>query len=95
VNVGDFEVRITVKEIRDSGVCPAGHKIGEVFSVGEGKLCVWEEHAIFPFAAALRFGGEIPWGEDTGSIEIACPDPDNTVVFELERGEPKQRKFFG
>jgi len=91
--VGDFEVKITVKEIRGGGVCPASHKIGEVFRVGEGKLRVWAEHTILPFATALRFGGEIPWGEDKRSIEIACPDPDNTVIFELKRGEPKKGNF--
>jgi len=55
--VGDFEVRITVKEIRGSGVCPAGHKIGE-------------------------------------AVDVACPDPGNTVILKLERGEPKKGKFF-
>ncbi|MFQ5869525.1 MAG: TIGR04076 family protein [Candidatus Zixiibacteriota bacterium] len=92
--MGDFEVRITIKEIRGSGVCPAGHKIGEVFRVGEGKLCVWAEHTILPFATALRLGGEIPWGDNKDFIEVACPDADNTVIFELKRGKAKRRKFF-
>jgi len=82
----DYFVDAEVKEIRGRGTCPSGHKIGEVFHIGDGKLCPWATHTIMPFAAALRFGGEIHWrDEDKDKIEISCPDPDNVVVFRLTR----------
>jgi uncharacterized repeat protein (TIGR04076 family) len=82
----DYIVDITVQEIRGKGICPNGHKVGEVFHIGDGKLCPWATHTIMPFATALRFGGEVPWRDtNRDRIEIACPDPDNIVVYKLSR----------
>ncbi|MCP4580295.1 MAG: TIGR04076 family protein [candidate division Zixibacteria bacterium] len=82
----DYIIDIEIKEIRGQGTCPSGHKIGEVFHMGDGKLCPWATHTIMPFATALRFGGEVPWRDkDKDKIEISCPDPDNVVVFRLSR----------
>jgi uncharacterized repeat protein (TIGR04076 family) len=31
------------------------------------------------------FGGSFPWEKDPDVTTVACPDPDNPVVFELRR----------
>ena len=85
----DYFVHITVKEIRGKGICPHGHKVNEKHRIGDGKLCPWATHTLMPFATALRFGGEVPWREiNKDEVEVACPDPDNVVVFKLTR-QPK------
>ncbi len=82
----DFEVDITVQEIRGDGICPLGHRVGDVFHIGDAKLCPWAGHTLMPFATALRFGGEIPWkSANKDEIDIGCPDPNNVVVFRLTR----------
>jgi len=30
-------------------------------------------------------GGSFPWAQDPNKATIACPDPENAVVFELRR----------
>jgi uncharacterized repeat protein (TIGR04076 family) len=82
----DYIVSIKVKEIRGRGICPHGHQVGETFRIGDARLCPWAAHTLMPFAAAFRFGGEVPWRDtDRDRIDIACPDPDNVVVFRLTR----------
>ena len=82
----DYIVDITVQELRGKGICPRGHEVDDVFRIGDGKLCPWACHTLLPFAAALRFGGEIPWRDaNKDELEISCPDPDNVVVFKLTR----------
>ena len=68
------------------GRCSYGHLVGDSFEIGEvcpAGLCAWAFNSLFPFATVLRFGGSLPW-EDAGRACVSCPDPDNTVVFELE-----------
>jgi len=38
-----------------------------------------------PHAEPLEFGGSFPWGDSPDKVRVACPDPDNPVVFELRR----------
>lgn len=82
----DYDVDITVTEIRGKGECHHNHKVGDILHIGDGQLCPWAAAALFPFATALRFGGTIPWREkDNDTVDICCPDPDNPVVFKLTR----------
>jgi uncharacterized repeat protein (TIGR04076 family) len=48
-------------------------------------MCPWAFYAVFPFAETLEFGGAFPWEKDHDRCTVACPDPDNPVVFELRR----------
>ena len=48
-------------------------------------MCSWAFYALYPFAQVLQFGGSFPWEPDAGVSRVACPDPDNPVVFELRR----------
>lgn len=77
---------VEVRGRHGPGRCSYGHSQGEVFEVGEvcPSMCTWAFNALFPFATVLRFGGSLPWEKDPKRAMVSCPDPDNTVVFELE-----------
>lgn len=79
---------IIAKVISQKGYCEAGHKVGDEFIIGQTtpcKMCSWAFYTIFPFAEVLQFGGAFPWEQDSDRATVACPDPDNPVVFELIR----------
>ena len=74
--------------ISQKGTCAAGHKVGDQFVIGEKTppgLCSWAFNSLFPFAEVLQFGGAFPWEKDPDKASLACPDPENQVVFELRR----------
>ncbi|MFC1940459.1 TIGR04076 family protein [Chloroflexota bacterium] len=79
---------VTAKVISQEGTCAAGHKVGDKFVIGQQtppKLCSWAFYSLFPFAEVLQFGGSFPWENDRNKTTVACPDPENPVVFELRR----------
>lgn len=68
------------------GTCSYGHRVGAEWELGEScppGLCAWAFNSLYPFATVLRFGGTLPWEPDLARARVSCPDPDNTVVFEL------------
>lgn len=72
------------------GTCSAGHRLGDEFVIGQetpSGMCSWAFCALFPFASALQSGGSFPWEKDKDKALVACPDPDNPVVFELRRAD--------
>jgi len=74
--------------VSNKGTCSAGHKAGDKFLIGQTTppgLCSWAFNALFPFAEVLEFGGSFPWENDKNKARVACPDPDNPVIFELRR----------
>jgi uncharacterized repeat protein (TIGR04076 family) len=76
---------IIARVISQKGTCEAGHKVGDEFVIGQSTpagMCAWAFYTLFPFAEVLQFGGSFPW-EKPGKTVIACPDPTNSVVFEL------------
>jgi uncharacterized repeat protein (TIGR04076 family) len=80
------EVKVEVVEIKGSGKCPMGIKVGDTFEFGAfppAGLCVWATYVIFPFVTAPRFGGEFE--EEEGVVHCCCIDPKNPVVFRLSR----------
>jgi uncharacterized repeat protein (TIGR04076 family) len=83
--------QIIAKVISQKGTCEAGHKAGDEFVIGQRTplgMCSWAFHTLFPFAEVLQFGGSFPWEKDPDKATVACPDPDNPVVFELRRESP-------
>jgi len=77
---------VVAEVLSQEGTCVARHSIGDKFTIGQStspKLCSWAFHSIFPFAEVLQFGGSFPWEKDNNKATVACPDPDNPVVFEL------------
>jgi uncharacterized repeat protein (TIGR04076 family) len=86
------KIKVRITEILGKGKCPLGHEVGEEFSLPEdaGRLCQAALHVIHPYARVLQFGGDFPWEirkDNSGRARICCPDPDNPVVFVLERVE--------
>ena len=82
---------VRAKVISQKGTCSAQHKVGDEFVIGQHTppgLCSWAFYCLFPFAQVLQFGGSFPWEEDASKATVACPDPVNTVVFELRRVVP-------
>lgn len=70
------------------GSCEAGHRTGDVFSIGQttpAGMCSWAFYTLYPFAQVLQFGGSFPWESDADVARVACPDSENPVVFELRR----------
>lgn len=87
-------MKLTAKVISQKGVCVCGHNVGDEFILGDttpAGLCSWAFNAIFPFANVLQFGGSFPWEKERNKALIACPDPENPVVFEV-RSEPQEQE---
>jgi len=82
-------VRVEVVEIKGSGKCPLGIKVGDIYEFGAfppSDFCVWATYVIFPFVTALRFGGDFKeFEEEEGVVHCCCVDPNNPVVFRLSR----------
>jgi len=79
---------VVAKVISQKGAYEAGHKVGDTFVIGQQtppNLCSWAFQSLFPFAEVLQFGGSFPWESDRNKTTVACPDPENPVVFELRR----------
>ncbi|MFC2122736.1 TIGR04076 family protein [Bacteroidota bacterium] len=79
---------VIARVVSQKGTCEAGHKVGDEFIVGEillSGMCSWAFCSLFPFATVLKFGGSLPWESDPDVTTVACPDPENPVVFELRR----------
>jgi uncharacterized repeat protein (TIGR04076 family) len=79
---------VIAKVISQTGTCEAQHKVGDEFVIGQKtppNLCSWAFYSLFPFAQVLQFGGVFPWEQDSNKTTVACPDPENPVVFELRR----------
>jgi len=79
---------VIAEVISQKGTCVAGHKVGDKFIIGQrtpSDLCSWAFYSLFPFAEVLQFGGSFPWENERNKATVACPDPENPVVFELRR----------
>lgn len=77
---------IIARVISQKGTCAAGHRAGDEFVVWQKTspgLCSWAFCSLFPFAEVLQFGGSFPWEQEANRARVACPDPENPVVFEL------------
>lgn len=84
-----YNVRVTV--ISQKGHCDLGHKVGDQWVI-DGKtlkttegLCLFAYQSFQSMLVALMFGGVFPWEKDTDTVSAVCPDPNNSVVFELRR----------
>ncbi len=85
--------KVIARVISQKGTCEAGHKVGDEFIIEEKtppNLCSWAFYTLFPFAQVLHFGGSFPWEKDPDKATVACPDPTNSVVFELRRLAAKE-----
>ena len=80
--------QVIARVISQKGSCVACHHLGQEIILEDTTskdMCSWAFHGIFPFYCVLKYGGSFPWEKDHNICTIACPDPDNPVVFELRR----------
>lgn len=76
-----MQVRITVKSCR--GHCSQGHRLGDSWLLADRTtegICLSAFCSLLPWIQMLRFDGRPSW-----DVDVACPDPDNPVVFRLEK----------
>ena len=79
---------VAVKVVSQKGTCAAQHKVGDEWVIGSktpGGICLGAFNVLLPSARVLTFGGVFPWETDPDVTTVACPDPENPVVFELRR----------
>jgi len=81
-----YHIIIGVQSIR--GKCLYQHQPGdEILYDGatfHGKLCDSACAFMMPTIYAMRYGAEFPWMHND-IVAMACPDPENRVVFLLKR----------
>jgi uncharacterized repeat protein (TIGR04076 family) len=81
-----YDVQIMV--ISQKGLCGAGHKVGDKWIIGSttpAGICSITYNVLYPNIRTFKFGGVLPWEKNPDVCTMACPDPDNPVVFELKR----------
>jgi uncharacterized repeat protein (TIGR04076 family) len=79
---------VAVKVISQKGTCEHGHKVGDEWVIKDTTpqgICLGAFNVIYPDAWVLKFGGSFPWASEPDVTTVACPDPENPVVFELRR----------
>jgi uncharacterized repeat protein (TIGR04076 family) len=91
VRVNVSTVEVTVKSMKRKYVF--GHKVGDkiVFdgrSV-KGEVCYSALMVLLPKVFAMRYDASFPWAQDKDVIFNACPDSENSVVFEIRRIQRK------
>lgn len=77
---------VRVEVVKQEGRCKAGHRVGDQWVCGERTvdgICALAYASMYPMLWALSACGRFSWASADGSIEIACPDGDNPVVFSL------------
>lgn len=83
-----YKVVATIIEIRGDGVCSYGHKVGDSFEFTQytpAGLCQFACDSLRSAVAALLYGGQFPWMQNSDVSTWACPDPERPVIFELKR----------
>ena len=88
-----YKMIARVAELRaQPGKSPCSlYKVGDEFDLTipaeKEKVCRWACNSLMPFLTVLEFGGTLPWEPDPDRAYVACPDPHNVVVFELQRAD--------
>ena len=78
---------VLVEVISQQGVCVTGHRTGDKWVIQNKTvdgLCAAAFVGMYGCLFALNNGALLSWANTDGtSVEIACPDRDNPVVFQL------------
>jgi uncharacterized repeat protein (TIGR04076 family) len=82
-----YDVVATV--ISQKGLCHAGYKVGDQIHFGQNSIsgapiCYSALDCLLSTVILLRNGATYPWSPE-GIVQLACPDAENPVVFELKR----------
>jgi uncharacterized repeat protein (TIGR04076 family) len=90
-----YKIKIKLVDIRGTGVCSQGLRVGDTFELNENgqpmpaNFCAWAFMLLWPFITTLMYGGTLPWEKDPDKAYVSCPDPESTVIFEITRKEEK------
>jgi uncharacterized repeat protein (TIGR04076 family) len=85
---------IEVELIKGTGVCAAGHKVGDIWVFSgdteqiscEKGICIHALASMLPKIIAMRYGAQFPWLKENHDVAIhMCPDAANPHVFEIRR----------
>ncbi len=90
-----FDLRIVVDRVEGRPVCGLGPgdwalvtESSRLSLPADGHMCIYALGALLPLLPALqRRTTSGDWIED--GLEVACPDPQERVVFRIERGQPR------
>ncbi|MGQ4912325.1 MAG: TIGR04076 family protein [Candidatus Thorarchaeota archaeon] len=97
--VGQAPRKVVARVISQKGFCAIGHKVGDVIEFDHfgvnGDICINALFTMLPVVYAMMHNSYFPWAEDQCKELHACPDPNNPVVFELDRSELMERKASG
>ncbi|MHA1769909.1 MAG: TIGR04076 family protein [Candidatus Thorarchaeota archaeon] len=97
--VGQAPRKVVARVINQKGYCAIGHKVGDVIEFDhfgvKGDICINALFTMLPVVYAMMHNSYFPWAEDQCKELHACPDPNNPVVFELDRSELMELKASG
>lgn len=84
---GRPNIKITMVDKKESGLCHYGHKIGDEFDFDKdrNKMCPMMLHTAFPYIDILRYGGTVPGEDHVDECLFCCPDARVINVFKIER----------
>ena len=83
---GSYKTKVTISST--SGTCARGHKIGDSWIFDDKTpdgMCLSAFASLLPWDQALRWGGEFSFTKDREAIDIVCPDPNNHIIFKVEK----------
>ncbi len=83
---------VVVRIVSQKGKCVYGHKVGDEWRFGgtsPAGLCMGALTMLAPFIRTLQYGGEYEWPAGSGTLQLSCPDPLNTVVYQLDKVPPQ------
>ncbi|MEM2002504.1 MAG: TIGR04076 family protein [Candidatus Methanomethylicaceae archaeon] len=87
-----YTIQVTL--IKSTGVCAAGHKVGdkwvfpgdtEIIQLEKG-ICIHALASMLYKIIAMRYGVNFPWLKSDPDVAFhLCPDASNPHVFEIKR----------
>ncbi|MBN2230561.1 MAG: TIGR04076 family protein [Candidatus Thorarchaeota archaeon] len=97
--IGKEPRKIIARVISQEGHCAIGHKVGDTIEFdhygARGDICINALFTMLPVVYAMMHNAFFPWSKDHCKELHACPDPENPVVFELDRSQSMERKATG
>ena len=80
---------MSIMVVSQKGTCKQGHKVGDTWLFRDdampGGLCLGAFGFLYPYIKTLMYDGSFPWATEYDCDVLPCPDPENTVMFEIKR----------
>ncbi len=92
IRLNNEKKSITLRVLHQEGLCYAGHKKGDEFTVEEDdiKFSLLVFNALFPYMALNSFGGDVRFRDLKGNISVklynpCCEDPElqSSIIFKV------------